>query len=288
MTDTPLVDTVRRWHAGRLGDRVPYDPFSPSQHIARTGMILRAVVGSEVHGTAIEGTDDTDEMGVAIEPVEYVIGSQRFSHYEYRTAVRPEGMPADQHPRSAAGDLDLIVYSLRRFVALATAGNPSILVPLFVEPEHVRYSSAVGEALRANVEMLLSRQVGRKFAGYLHGQRQGLLGLRTGARNRGRTDVIARYGFDTKYAAHMVRLGLQGVELLQTGRITLPMPEPHRQWLRELRVGQHTKDEALEWAADLEANLVHLTTRSALPERPDMRRVDSWVSDVHLRHWGFA
>src|SRR5688572_31106775 len=38
-----------------------------------------------------------------------------------------------------------------------------------------------------------------------------------------RPELEEMYGFDTKYAMHMLRLGFQGVELLTTGRLNLPM-----------------------------------------------------------------
>jgi len=46
------------------------------------------------------------------------------------------------------------------------------------------------------------------------------------------------YGFDTKYAMHMLRLGFQGVELLTTGRLSLPMREPERSYLLDVRRGR--------------------------------------------------
>ena len=42
--------------------------------VASSGEILRTVVGSGVHGIAIAGTDDHDEMGVYIEPPGNVVG----------------------------------------------------------------------------------------------------------------------------------------------------------------------------------------------------------------------
>jgi uncharacterized protein len=42
--------------------------------VALPNEILRSVVGSGVHGIAIAGTDDHDEMGVCIEPPERVVG----------------------------------------------------------------------------------------------------------------------------------------------------------------------------------------------------------------------
>jgi hypothetical protein len=63
-----------------------------AQSIAREGCILRCLVGSTVHGLSNPGTDDRDEMGVCVEPREYVLGLRAFDHYVWRT--QPEGKPS--------------------------------------------------------------------------------------------------------------------------------------------------------------------------------------------------
>src|ERR1700759_1407415 len=45
--------------------------------IAERGTILRAQVGSGVHGTSISGQDDRDEMGICLGPPQYVTGIAR-------------------------------------------------------------------------------------------------------------------------------------------------------------------------------------------------------------------
>src|SRR3978361_1647458 len=77
------------------------------REIAEANIALRVQVGSGLHGVTIAGTDDRDEMGVCIEPPECVIGLRKFEQYQYRT--QPEGA------RSGSGDLDLTVYSLRKW-----------------------------------------------------------------------------------------------------------------------------------------------------------------------------
>lgn len=264
----------------RLGPLVAGMPDSPNQCIAEEGLMLRVLVGSGVHGTAIEGTDDRDEMGICVEPPDAVIGSRQFKHYSYRT--QPEGVC------SGPGDLDLVVYGLRRYAGLATQGNPTVLLPLFVNPEHVLYANVFGLELRDQVDLFISKQAAARFKGYLHSQRQGLMGLRSGGtRNQGRADIRAKYGFDSKFAAHMVRLGLQGVELLQTGHITLPIPEPDLTWLRDLRQGKHTKDEALARAAELEHEIEALERTTTLPEHPNYAAIDKWLISVHRRYWNW-
>jgi uncharacterized protein len=268
-------------HSERLGPMVPIHARDPAQWIADSGMVLRVLVGSDVHGTAIGGQGDRDEMGVCVEPPATVAGLSNFEHYQFRT--QPEGAC------SGPGDLDLIVYSLRKFARLAARGNPTVLLPLFVADEHVCYANELGQELRAHRHRFLSRQAGARFRGYLESQRRGLMGLRSGGtRNQGRADLRERYGFDVKFAAHMVRLGLQGVELMRTGTITLPVPEPDLAWLRELRQGRRTKEEALARAASLEEEIERLAPTSPLPERPDPRVLDSWLVDLHRRHWGWA
>jgi uncharacterized protein len=243
--------------------------------IAEQGTILRCQVGSGLHGTAVDGQDDRDEMGLCVEPAEYVTGLRRFEQYVFRT--QPEGV------RSGSGDLDLIVYSLRKWMRLALTGNPTILLPLFVPDAEIVRITELGHELRANADRVVSRQAGLRFAGYLRTQRKRML---EGALTVNRPELIAKYGFDTKYAMHMVRLGVQGVELLETGRMTLPIAEPWLTWLRDLRQGRHTQDEAVEAAAELEDRLDQLTRgASPLPDEPDRDWANRWLVHAYDSAW---
>ncbi|GAA4537338.1 nucleotidyltransferase domain-containing protein [Amycolatopsis samaneae] len=247
--------------------------------IAERGTILRCQVGSGLHGTAVAGQDDRDEMGLCVEPAEYVAGLRRFEQYLFRT--QPDGV------RSGPGDLDLIVYSLRKWMRLALTGNPTVLLPLFVPDKEIVRIDEFGRELRANAERIVSRKAGLRFLGYSRAQRAHLTGERPPRLNR--PELIEKYGFDTKYAMHMVRLGVQGVELLETGKITLPVPEPWGSWLRDLRQGRHSRLEALEVARDLEDRLERLIGgASPLPEEPDTAWADAWLVEAYQASWRAA
>ncbi|KUP95678.1 nucleotidyltransferase domain-containing protein [Thermobifida cellulosilytica] len=243
--------------------------------LAEEGTVLRCQVGSGVHGVTVPGQDDRDEMGVCVEPPEYVIGLRTFEQYVFRT--QPEGV------RSGPGDLDLTVYSLRKWTRLALEGNPTVLLPLFVPDSEIVRIEEAGRELRANAHRFVSRHAGRRFLGYLRSQRERMLGLR--GRSTNRPELVERYGFDVKFAYHMIRLGVQGVELLETGRLTLPMPEPWRTWLCDLRAGRHRREEALEVADEYERRLADLVERADLPERADHAWADSWLVEVYQREW---
>ncbi len=93
------------------------------------------------------------------------------------------------------------------------------------------------------------------------------------------------YGFDTKYAMHMLRLGFQGVELLTTGRLSLPMREPERSFLLDVRRGKVGEQECLARAGELEQELTDLAATSPLPDEPNDVRVEAWVLNAYRRRW---
>lgn len=139
-----------------------------ARRIAEAGMILRVQVGSGVHGISMDGgNDDRDEMGICLEPPAFVTGLARvpngivgeqssveFEQYERHTAWdRPGGI----RERSGVGDLDVIVYSARKWCRLALAGNPTVLIPLFVPHNETMVRSSEGCGLVDNAERFVSK-----------------------------------------------------------------------------------------------------------------------------------
>lgn len=258
--------------------------MTTAEDIANGGTILRCQVGSGLHGTAVAGTDDRDEMGICIEPAEFVVGLQGFEQWVHRTAWARTGtgLRSENQPSSGPGDLDLIVYSLRKWMRLALRGNPTVLLPLFAPPEELVTLTPLGEELRDLAPSIVSRLAAKPFLGYATAQRERLLGLRG---QKGVTRPAGDAGYDGKFAMHMLRLGFQGIELLETGRITLPIPEPQLTFLRAVRTGSAPLSEILERAEKNEATLQHLAEASPLAERPDEAAIDVWLVSAYRRHW---
>ena len=248
--------------------------------VARAGEILRTVVGSGVHGIAIPGTDDHDEMGVFVEPAECVVGlAPPVPHYVFRT--QPEGA------RSGPGDVDLVMYSLRKYLRLATKGNPTALLPLFAQSDAVLVLTPPGEELRALAPAVLSQRAVRRFLGFMNSQRERLLG-RGKAPNR--PELVARYGYDVKYASHALRLAYQGREVLRDGRLTLPMPAAERaEVLRVKSGGVPELVDVLDRIAAVQAEIEERLDagRTPLPAEPDLDAVSAWATATHRRHWGW-
>ena len=273
--------------------------------IAERGLILRGTVGSTAHGLHLTGTDDRDEMGIAVEPPDRVIGLTAFEQHIHRTAEERlrHNPTADQRahgrtPPSQAGDLDLTVYSLRKFAKLAANGNPTVQILLFVKPLFI---NRWGQRLRDRADLFASKEAGARFLGYLQAQRERLLGER-GQMRVTRTELVERHGYDTKFAMHAVRLGYQGVEYLESGRLTLPM-EAGREYCMNVRLGKIPLAEVVGVLEDLERQLCVLTYgldtlpetapgrrdfskgTSRLPDQADRQQLDELLVEIYTEAW---
>jgi hypothetical protein len=249
--------------------------------VALSNEILRSVVGSGVHGIAIAGTDDHDEMGVYIEPPEFVLGvEKRREDYVWRT--QPEGV------RSGHGDTDLIVYSLRKYLRLAIKGNPTVMLPMFAPVDALVVVTPLGEELRSLRTSLLSRQAVERFLGYMRSQHERMLG-RSRRNVPHRPELLAKHGWDVKYGSHALRLAYQGLEIASTGTLSLPLPDDARQRVLAVKRGEVSRDEVSGEISRLEAAVRTVLDegRSPLPEAADVDRVTAWAVDAQRRHWGW-
>ncbi len=251
------------------------------REVAEAGQILRTTVGSGVHGIAIAGTDDHDEMGVFVEPVTWLIGLGN-PRDSYIARSQAEGA------RSGPGDTDLALYSLRKYLQLAVKGNPTALLPLFAPEPDVLFCNELGHELRAMRELFLSQDAARRFLGFMQHQREALVKGGRGKPNR--PELVEKYGYDVKYASHALRLALQGREIVQHGRLTLPMPETERQRVLEVKSGQ-VKDlrVVLDEIDAVSAEVVTAleTGRTPLPPRAAIGEVQDWAVGAYRRFWNW-
>jgi hypothetical protein len=239
--------------------------------------ILEAVVGSTLHGTSVsDGLEDLDLMAVVVEDQKTFAGFHACDTWTSRT--KPEGV------RSEAGDVDWVGYGLRKYLNLALKGNPTIILALFAGDEFIREITGAGRDLRALAPQIVSQQAYMPFRGYMRQQHERLLGLR-GQRNVTRPELVERYGYDTKYAAHVVRLGLQGAELLETGRLSLPMRDNDRELCLRIRTGGYDLAEVSKLIIGAERLLDEAFAATTLRTRPDVPAVEAWMLKTYAVYW---
>ena len=242
--------------------------------------ILMVEVGSTAHGTGIDGGEDHDQLAVVVETPDQMLGLDEHGFETVMQRTQPEGS------RSGPGDIDRTLHSLRRFVRMAAAGNPSILMTMWAP---VEYSRPLGEELQALGEAFVGRHVVPRYRGYMQSEARRLLGVAGGGHGKrgsgGREELINEFGYDTKYAMHCARLGFQCLELLSTGRLELPIQGEPAEWLRSVRYGKVDFDEWWERSLELDAQLEAIGDDESIRPNADRVRIDEWCINAHHRTW---
>jgi hypothetical protein len=98
-----------------------------------------------------------------------------------------------------------------------------------------------------------------------------------------RPELVAKYGYDTKFAMHALRLGLEGIELMMHRRLTLPVAEPDLTILRAVRSGDINFGDALSLIEDAETRLCRLV--DACTWTADLEEIDRFLVRAHIAHW---
>lgn len=237
------------------------------------GLIHLFVGGSELHGAKVKNTDDLDIYGAYLESPELAIGLDRSDFFVWSTSGNER--------RNGPDDVDVTLYSLRKWAGLAAKGNPTALHFLFAKnyaPDADPWHAAV-----KGRDAFLSKQAARQFQGFADAQVRRLQGIGTGKKGQ-RHEFIDVHGYDVKAAMHVIRLLGEGIELMRTGFITLPRPE--KDLLISIRTGKYgSLERVLKLANSLFLELDKAQSASSLPEKADRAGISKVVSNTYLNYW---
>lgn len=98
-----------------------------------------------------------------------------------------------------------------------------------------------------------------------------------------REELYTKYGFDTKFGSHLIRLLLEGKELLQTGQLEYPLKD--REMLLDIRNGKWTKEDIIKYSEDLEHEFESLVENSKLPSKPRYNEIEHLLISMVEEHW---
>ncbi len=230
------------------------------------------VGGSELHGAKVLGTDDIDIYGIYIEPPEIALGLESLPHFVWSTA--------GDDRRNGPNDIDVTLYSLKRWAALACKGNPTALHFLFAAN---LIKNEVWQQILLSKDVFLAQTCARQFIGFADDQLKRMTGQKGHGKKGQRPEIEEKLGYDVKAAMHTIRLLYECKELLAEGQITLPRPE--RDLLIEVRTGKHPMEKIIEMASELFAECETLSTKSPLATEVDRRRISKLVSDCYRQAW---
>lgn len=216
-------------------------------------VLFQSLVGSRAHGLN-DPESDYDYRGVFVVPTVDILG----------LGAKPKTTSWIE------GDIDDTMWELGHFLEMAVKCNPTTL-EAFVSP--IKHTTEYGDKLRALFPYVWnSKDVFNAFQGYSTNQRKKFLDDKD---NRA-----------WKYAVAYVRTLIQGIGLLNTGKLMIDVTgDPHVfGMLRSIRKGEISKGEVINIATGLEHQLA--TAYAKNPDKQtDLKIVNEFLIRSRRHFW---
>lgn len=226
--------------------------------------------GSIAHGMYVpssdpDSVDDTDYFSCVIAPLAHYCGLRSWGNSETKEVF--------------IGDDDLLCYELRKLAKLMLVCNPNVLS--FLWCDHL-YQSVVAEKLVKIRDKFISREaVYKSFCGYANAQLQKMeAAAHRGFRGQKRRELKEKFGYDTKHAAHCLRLLRMGEEFLRTGNLRLNREGYDASELLAVKRGEWQREKIVSEAEALFTQIKESYKKSVLPLEPERDLIEQAVMDM--------
>jgi len=261
----------------KLRDKKLISP--PSWLIENTIYLTR--MGSLCYGCENENSDN-DIYGICIpqkhvifphlagEIIDFGIQTPRFHQWE-RHHVFDD---------SCNKSYDFCIYSIVKYFDLLMKNNPNIVDSLFVEQNFIIHITQIGNLLRENRKLFLHKGAWFKFKGYAYSQ---LHKIKIKNPVGDRLKTVKKYGYDVKYAYHLVRLLNEVEQILIEGDLNLMR---NKEQLKAIRSGEWTLQQIEDYFTTKERELESLYTSSSLQHYPDEKAIKRLLLQCLEMHYG--
>lgn len=250
-----------------------------------TNVMYETLMGSVAYGVSTDNSD-RDVYGFCIPPKDVVFphlageitgfGQPRKQFEQFQQAhIRDESALAGQ-----GCEYDLSIYSIVRYLSLCMECNPNLIDSLFTPQDCVLHITRVGNLVRDQRRLFLHKGCWPKFKGYAYAQLHKIRAQKPIGKRR---ELVDQFGFDVKFAYHVVRLLDECEQILLKSDIDL---RRNREHLKAIRRGEVTLEEIERWSADKERQLEQLYVDSKLPAVPDEGRIKELLLNCLEEHYG--
>lgn len=241
------------------------------------------IMGSVAYGVSGD-TSDMDLYGFCIPPKSIVFPHTAGYIPGFSTQVPNFDQWQEHHIKETdtRKEYDFNVYSIIKYFKLVMENNPNMIDSLFTAPNMVITSTKISDMVRDQRKMFLHKGAWHKFKGYAYGQVQKMK-IKEPDQTSVRYEMVQKYGYDVKFAYHVVRLLDEVEQILTEGDIDLMR---NREQLKSIRRGDWKIEEIEEHFVRREKELQTLYTTSKLPDRPDEPSIAKLLLNCLEEHYG--
>ena len=226
------------------------------------------VMGSKLYKTNLEDSDN-DFLGFVIPPMEYINPLKKNIIPGYGDNPYIFSQIQNHHIIHNDNEYDITIYNFSVYMNLLTNGNPNIIDSMFSTADNKLIHDEVSDLVYKNRSLFLSKQVISKLKGYANSQLQKAKFERTTS-NPKRSKLISKYGYDTKYASHVVRLISQAEDLIKYNDILL---DKNAEIILEVKTGKWDLQDVEDFLESKISLVDNLKDKSSLPENPDTDKI---------------
>lgn len=235
--------------------------------LTTTTLIMACYVGSHSHGTHDPkpgSIDDTDYMLIVQPPAERVLGLHKWEHWTFKEA-----------------ELDVVAYSLDKFVRLVLKANPNVVGTLWLRNEdYVCYTPRFVQLI-GNRNKFSSLEAYNSFYGYAYSQLKRLEnGAYKGYMGEKRKQLVQEFGYDPKNASHLIRLYRMGVEFIRDGVLNVYRQDADE--LKRIKRGEWSLEQIRAEAETLEQVMREAKVSTPLPEKPNYSWAENFLIEAQF------
>ena len=248
-------------------------------HYVYSQLQYECIMGSMAYGVSSDNSD-MDIYGFCI-PNKNIIFPENFIH-GFDKIEHPFEQYQQHHIKTETIEYDFTIYNITKYFTLCANGNPNMVDSLFVPRRCVTHSTRIGELVRENRKLFLSKKCWHTFKGYAYSQMHKMR-IKSPDVGSKRYDSIMKHGYDVKFAYHVVRLLNEIEQILIDEDLDL---ERNREQLKSIRRGEW-KQEDIEYHFEFkEKELEKIYLDSKLPHKPRFEEIRGLLVTCLNNHFG--
>jgi uncharacterized protein len=248
-----------------------------------SGLIYEAITGSKSYGLK-SNDSDIDIVSVMIPPKNIVFPHLQGIVFGFEDYVKFE-TSQQHHIQYEDKQYDLTLYNIVHYFRLCMNGNPNMIDTLYSPNDCVLYVNSIGNMIRDRRKVFLSKKIWHTFKGYSYSQMNNLY-TKKPEKDSKRAALVEKYGMDTKFAYHVIRLLLEAEQILKCGDLTLDDPD-RAIILQEVREGTWTIEKLENFFNVKEKQLEEVyNSTTVIPHVPDKDDIKKLLLDCLEEHFG--
>lgn len=247
------------------------------------GTMYETIMGSVAYGVSSD-TSDMDIYGFCIPPKDMVFPhlrgeilgfgnqTQRFEQYQQHHVIE----------KDTRKEYDLNIYSVVKYFQLCMENNPNMIDSMFTPANCVLHSTKISDHMRDNRKKFLHKGAWHKFKGYAYSQMHKMKIKEPDVTSK-RYESIVKFGYDVKFAYHVVRLLNEVEQILIEGDLDLMK---NNEQLKSIRRGEWSMEQIEQYFVNKEKSLEEAYVNSKLQHKPNEAEIKAILLETLEEYYG--